>query len=71
MLLLLERCRIAQIGIEIHPGKVQSHSSHWIIYADLSWKDKLLPKWKVFPFFSSASFLSNEYFPRLNQNFAS
>lgn len=71
MLLLLDGCRIAQRGIKIHPGEVQSHSSHWIIYiySVLSWKEKLLPKWEGFSFFSSASFLSNERFPSFEPEF--
>lgn len=56
MLLLLDGCRIAQRGIKIHSGEVQSHSSHRIIYSVLSWKEKLLPEWKGFAFFCLFSF---------------
>lgn len=72
ILLLLSRCRIVQIGVKDPPPA--NPESLWvtrvirIIYSNLSWKDKHLPSGRFLH--SSASFLSNEYFSHLNQNFA-
>lgn len=61
MLLLLGRCRITQIDrykrcTAANPELLRVTRVIRIIYSDLSWKNKLVPKCKIFSFFCLFSF---------------